>query len=164
MYLLKVVQGIGLVSIVFGIWFTPYLLEAVIATFLLSVVGTSIAQHRYFGHRTFTTNRVTNFILALLATLSTSGSIIHWSAIHRHHHAHSDTEHDIHSPRHIGFIRCFFNWYRIWIWLDALYWTYPGICFGICVFRNYSFKRNNFINYLLTWIGGPICTFWCIFD
>ena len=45
MYLLKVVQGIGLVSIVFGIWFTPYLLEAVIATFLLSVVGTSIAQH-----------------------------------------------------------------------------------------------------------------------
>lgn len=112
MYLLKVVQGIGLVTIVFGIWFTPYLLEAVIATFLLSVVGTSIAQHRYFGHRTFTTNRVTNFILALLATLSTSGSIIHWSAIHRHHHAHSDTEHDIHSPRHIGFIRCFFNWFE----------------------------------------------------
>ena len=112
MYLLKVVQGIGLLSLIFGIWFTPYLWTTIIATFLLSVVGTSIAQHRYFGHGAFTTNPIIRFILALLATISTSGSIIHWSAIHRHHHAHSDTELDIHSPRHIGFIRCFFNWFE----------------------------------------------------
>jgi stearoyl-CoA desaturase (delta-9 desaturase) len=36
--------------------------------------------------------------------------VIWWSAVHRHHHLHSDTEHDVHSPRHHGFWYAHVGW------------------------------------------------------
>ena len=33
-----------------------------------------------------------------------------WAAKHRHHHLHSDTEHDVHSPRHKGFVYSHLGW------------------------------------------------------
>jgi hypothetical protein len=33
-----------------------------------------------------------------------------WASKHRHHHLHSDTQTDIRSPRHRGFICCHFGW------------------------------------------------------
>jgi stearoyl-CoA desaturase (delta-9 desaturase) len=33
-----------------------------------------------------------------------------WAAKHRHHHLHSDTEEDIHSPRHTGFLYAHLGW------------------------------------------------------
>jgi stearoyl-CoA desaturase (delta-9 desaturase) len=37
-------------------------------------------------------------------------SVIWWASKHRHHHLHSDTEHDVHSPRHHGFIYSHLGW------------------------------------------------------
>jgi stearoyl-CoA desaturase (delta-9 desaturase) len=36
--------------------------------------------------------------------------VIWWSAIHRHHHRHSDTPQDVHSPRHEGFFFSHLGW------------------------------------------------------
>jgi stearoyl-CoA desaturase (delta-9 desaturase) len=66
--------------------------------------------HRYFSHKTYSTSRVFQFILAFLAQTSIQKGALWWAAHHRHHHAHSDQEDDIHSPKdgfwwsHIGWI------------------------------------------------------------
>ncbi len=37
-------------------------------------------------------------------------SVLWWAAKHRHHHLHSDTAEDVHSPRHKGFIYSHVGW------------------------------------------------------
>src|SRR5689334_4910594 len=66
--------------------------------------------HRYFSHRAYSTSRTFQFILALLAQSTAQKSVLWWAAKHRHHHRHSDTEHDVHSPRHKGFFYAHLGW------------------------------------------------------
>ena len=66
--------------------------------------------HRYFSHRAYATSRVFQFILACLAQSTAQKSVLWWAAKHRHHHLHSDTEHDVHSPRHTGFFYAHVGW------------------------------------------------------
>ena len=66
--------------------------------------------HRYFSHRSYSTGRVFQFILAFLAQSSAQKSILWWAAKHRHHHLHSDTNRDVHSPRHKGFMYSHVGW------------------------------------------------------
>jgi stearoyl-CoA desaturase (Delta-9 desaturase) len=66
--------------------------------------------HRYFSHRAYATSRVFQFVLALLAQSTAQKSVLWWAAKHRHHHLHSDTEQDIHSPRHKGFLYSHLGW------------------------------------------------------
>jgi stearoyl-CoA desaturase (delta-9 desaturase) len=88
-----------------------YYLATILATVLISKFGSSIAQHRYFCHRSFQTSHINELILTVLAALSTTGTTIQWVSIHRYHHAHSDIEGDIHSPHDIGMWRSWFHWY-----------------------------------------------------
>jgi stearoyl-CoA desaturase (delta-9 desaturase) len=66
--------------------------------------------HRYFSHRAYCTSRSFQFILAFLAQSSAQKSVLWWAAKHRHHHLHSDTKQDVHSPRHKGFIYSHVSW------------------------------------------------------
>ena len=66
--------------------------------------------HRYFSHRAYSTSRAFQFVLALLAQSSAQKSVLWWAAKHRHHHLHSDTEDDVHSPRHKGFLYSHLGW------------------------------------------------------
>jgi stearoyl-CoA desaturase (delta-9 desaturase) len=66
--------------------------------------------HRYFSHRAFATSRVFQFVLALLSQSTAQKSVLWWAAKHRHHHLHSDTERDVHSPRHKGFLYSHVGW------------------------------------------------------
>jgi stearoyl-CoA desaturase (Delta-9 desaturase) len=66
--------------------------------------------HRYFSHRAYATSRVFQFVLAFLAQSSAQKSVLWWAAKHRHHHLHSDTEQDTHSPRHKGFVYSHAGW------------------------------------------------------
>jgi stearoyl-CoA desaturase (delta-9 desaturase) len=45
-----------------------------------------------------------------LAQTTAQKSVLWWAAKHRHHHLHSDTEHDVHSPRHKGFVYSHLGW------------------------------------------------------
>ena len=66
--------------------------------------------HRYFSHRAFSTSRVFQFVLAVLSQSTTQKSVLWWAAKHRHHHLHSDTDQDVHSPRHKGFLYSHVGW------------------------------------------------------
>src|SRR3954454_3883451 len=81
-----------------------------IALYLLRMFAIGAGSHRYFSHRAYSTSRVFQFILALLAQSTAQKSVLWWAAKHRHHHRHSDTEHDVHSPRHKGFLYAHLGW------------------------------------------------------
>ena len=77
------------------------------------IFAISAGYHRYFSHRAYSTSRVFQFILAFVCQSTLQKSVLWWAAKHRHHHLHSDTELDVHSPRHTGF------WYSHVGWIFA---------------------------------------------
>src|SRR5438128_570839 len=70
----------------------------------LRMFAVTAGYHRYFSHRAFTADRPMQFILAFLAQSTAQKSVLWWAAKHRHHHLHSDTALDAHSPRHRSFL------------------------------------------------------------
>lgn len=78
--------------------------------YVVRMFGVTAGYHRYFSHRTFRTSRVGQFLLAFLAQSSAQRGILWWAAKHRHHHRHSDTPQDVHSPRHRGFFYAHVGW------------------------------------------------------
>ena len=76
----------------------------------LRMFAITAGYHRYFSHRAYSTSRVFQFVLAFLAQSSAQKSILWWAAKHRHHHLHSDTGQDVHSPRHKGFLYSHVGW------------------------------------------------------
>ncbi|MBV8857999.1 MAG: fatty acid desaturase [Acidobacteria bacterium] len=54
--------------------------------------------HRLFSHRSYRTGRPFQFALAFVGTTSYQKGPLWWSAHHRRHHLHVDTEEDLHSP------------------------------------------------------------------
>ncbi|HZP77906.1 MAG TPA: acyl-CoA desaturase [Pseudolabrys sp.] len=81
-----------------------------VALYWVRIFCIGAGYHRYFSHRAYSTSRVFQFLLAFMAQTTTQKSILWWAAKHRHHHLHSDTELDVHSPRHTGFLYSHFGW------------------------------------------------------
>jgi stearoyl-CoA desaturase (delta-9 desaturase) len=80
------------------------------ALYVLRMFAVVAGYHRYFSHRAFATSRVVQFMLAIVAQSTAQKSVLWWAAKHRHHHLHSDTGEDVHSPRHKGFVYSHFGW------------------------------------------------------
>ena len=100
--MLHVAFAIGVVR---GTTANDWLLFAVM--FAAISFGCTVGLHRYFSHRSFTTSRAFQFVMALLAGAA-FGDPIAFSARHRLHHAESDTEDDVHSPGQ-GWWYCWFG-------------------------------------------------------
>jgi stearoyl-CoA desaturase (Delta-9 desaturase) len=81
-----------------------------VCLYWVRMFGITAGYHRYFSHRAYSTSRVFQFMLAFLAQSSLQKSVLWWAATHRHHHLHSDTENDVHSPRHSGFFYSHLGW------------------------------------------------------
>ena len=81
-----------------------------VTLYWLRMFAVTAGYHRYFSHRAFATGRVFQFILAFLAQSTAQKSVLWWAAKHRHHHLHSDTASDVHSPRHTGFLYSHIGW------------------------------------------------------
>lgn len=66
--------------------------------------------HRYFSHRSFTTNRVFQFVLAFGGGAAAQKGVLWWASNHRGHHRYTETDRDPHTPlkglyqSHIGWI------------------------------------------------------------
>jgi stearoyl-CoA desaturase (delta-9 desaturase) len=108
--LLRTVQLIAWLSVPFVIVFpeTFNLYTFLFGVLFITALGSSAGLHRYFGHKSFKTGTVRHWLLALLTTLSTQGSIALWVVYHRAHHVFSDTEDDPISPSFVGFWKAFF--------------------------------------------------------
>src|SRR5713101_6692339 len=81
-----------------------------VVLYWVRIFGISAGYHRYFSHRAYSTSRVFQFLLAVLSQSTAQKSVLWWASKHRHHHLHSDTEHDVHSPRHTGFVYSHLGW------------------------------------------------------
>jgi stearoyl-CoA desaturase (delta-9 desaturase) len=81
-----------------------------VTLYWLRIFAIGAGYHRYFSHRAYSTSQAFQFVLALLAQTTAQKSVIWWASKHRHHHLHSDTEQDVHSPRRKGFIYSHLGW------------------------------------------------------
>jgi len=81
-----------------------------IALYWLRIFAIGAGYHRYFSHRAYSTSRLFQFVLAFACQTTAQKSVLWWASLHRHHHLHSDTPHDVHSPRHKGFWYSHVGW------------------------------------------------------
>jgi len=84
------------------------ILAAVIAAFLvtqLAIFTTTVYLHRALTHRALTVHPVVAFPCRLLIWTTTGMRPREWVAVHRKHHAATDTSDDPHSPLVVGFWR-----------------------------------------------------------
>jgi stearoyl-CoA desaturase (Delta-9 desaturase) len=81
-----------------------------IVLYLVRMWAVTGGYHRYFSHRSYKTSRVFQFFIAFLGQTAAQRGVIWWAAAHRHHHLHSDTPDDTHSPRHMGFWGAHVGW------------------------------------------------------
>jgi stearoyl-CoA desaturase (Delta-9 desaturase) len=96
-----------------GVIWTGITVTAVVlcvGLYLVRMWALTAGFHRYFSHRSYKTSRAFQFFLAFLGQTSAQRGVLWWSAIHRHHHRHSDTPEDVHSPRHAGFFVAHVGW------------------------------------------------------
>jgi len=81
-------------------------LSALAMYFVLSCLGVTITFHRYLAHGSFKFRwRFMERAFIILGHLAGTGSPLAWVAVHKAHHAHSDTDGDPHGP-----YRGWFNW------------------------------------------------------
>jgi stearoyl-CoA desaturase (delta-9 desaturase) len=95
------------------IWVGVSFVAVAVAAFLyfLRMFAITGFYHRYFAHRSFKTSRTGQFVFALLGASAVQRGPIWWAAHHRHHHAHSDQDGDVHSPMRRGFIWSHMGWF-----------------------------------------------------
>lgn len=73
-------------------------------------LGLVVGFHKLLSHNSFKTNQYISYMLAYLGCLGISGSPIWWAAIHRgHHHAHTESEKDLQTPRK-GWFNSYIGW------------------------------------------------------
>ena len=119
-----------------------------LVTFWVRMFAVTGVYHRYFSHRTYSTSRVFQFVLAFLAQTSTQRGVLWWAAHHRAHHLYSDTERDLHSVKQDGFMHAHFGWifedegvtdwkriqdfskYPELVWLDR-FWLLPPVALAL---------------------------------
>jgi sn-1 stearoyl-lipid 9-desaturase len=72
-------------------------------------LGITLCYHRLLTHRSFTTPKWFEYVLAIIGTINWQGGPIRWVGTHRLHHKYSDQEGDPHTPRH-GFTWAHMFW------------------------------------------------------
>lgn len=83
-----------------------------VVSYVVRMFCITAGYHRYFAHRAFKTNRAFQFALAFGGVCATQKGPLWWAAHHRRHHRASDTDDDIHSPKHgvfwshVGWVIC----------------------------------------------------------
>lgn len=100
-----VLPFLGLIAAAFTFWgwgFSWVELGLFGGMYMATAVGITVGFHRLFTHRSFETNPVIKFILAVLGSMAVEGPLLKWVACHRRHHQHSDKEDDPHSPHAYG--------------------------------------------------------------
>jgi stearoyl-CoA desaturase (delta-9 desaturase) len=122
------------------------------AVALVCGFGITIGHHRYFSHRAFKTSRWFQFALAWAGCVAAQRGPLWWAAHHRQHHAHSDTDGDVHSPETEGFFHAHIGWlfrssavrpdfrtvrdfakYPELVWLDH-FWKLPVILTAVACY------------------------------
>ncbi|MEB3287230.1 MAG: acyl-CoA desaturase [Vampirovibrionales bacterium] len=95
---------------VFWVGVSPVAVGVALALYWARVFFVSAFFHRYFSHRTYSTNRFWQFIFALCCSTTIQRGALWWAANHRHHHKYSDEPPDLHSPKQSGIWWAHLGW------------------------------------------------------
>ncbi|GAB4177893.1 MAG: acyl-CoA desaturase [Terrimicrobiaceae bacterium] len=104
-----VILHIGCLGVLWVGWSWIAVFVAVLLYFVRMFAVTAF-YHRYFCHRAYRTSRIGQLIFALIGLTAVQRGPLWWASVHRHHHAHSDEEHDAHSPVWKGFLWSHIGW------------------------------------------------------
>jgi stearoyl-CoA desaturase (delta-9 desaturase) len=110
----RIIPFIVLHLMCFGVIWVGISYTAVVIALLMYAVrifAIGAFYHRYFSHKTFKTNRIWQFVFALLGATAIQRGPLWWAAHHRQHHAVSDTPMDEHSPVQHGFWWSHIGWF-----------------------------------------------------
>jgi stearoyl-CoA desaturase (delta-9 desaturase) len=77
---------------------SPVAAGVAVFLYILRMFAITAGYHRLFSHRSYNTSRAFQFLMALIGSSAAQKGPLWWAASHRHHHKHSDTEEDLHSP------------------------------------------------------------------
>lgn len=110
-YLVKVNIPILLVGITipFITDFTISVYLSFILCYVLIYLISGNVYHRYWSHKQFVANDIFLKVTSVLGLFIMVGDPISYAKSHRYHHAHSDTDKDIHSPMH-GTFHALIGW------------------------------------------------------
>ncbi len=94
------------------IWvgFSPFAAWCAVALYVVRMFAVTGIYHRYFSHKTYSTSRFGQFLLALWGATTVQRGALWWAYHHRHHHQHSDDPEDAHSPHVHGFWWSHIGW------------------------------------------------------
>ena len=81
-----------------------------VALYVVRMFAVTGIYHRYFSHKTYSTSRFGQFLLALWGATTVQRGALWWAYHHRHHHQHSDDPEDAHSPHVHGFWWSHIGW------------------------------------------------------
>jgi len=104
-----IILHLGCLGLIWVGW-SPAAVIVAVALYFIRMFAVTGLYHRYFCHKAFQTSRPVQFLFALIGLTAVQRGPLWWSAVHRHHHAHSDEEHDAHSPVKKGFLWSHIGW------------------------------------------------------
>ncbi len=104
-----VVLHLGCLGVLWVGW-SPFAAIAAVALYFVRMFAVTGIYHRYFSHKTYSTSRFGQFLLALWGGTTVQRGGLWWAYHHRHHHQHSDEEEDAHSPHVHGFLWSHIGW------------------------------------------------------
>ena len=102
-----------LLGIIYVVYTGQYYWLAISFAFFIptTILGINIGFHRLLSHRSFTTHPWIEKALSIIGSITTIGSPLAWTAVHRQHHKHTETDEDPHSPYVLGNLRA---WFGFW--------------------------------------------------
>lgn len=89
---------------------SPFAVWMAVALYFVRMFAVTGIYHRYFSHKTYSTSRFGQFLLALWGATTVQRGALWWAYHHRHHHQHSDDPEDAHSPHVHGFLWSHIGW------------------------------------------------------
>lgn len=104
-----IILHLGCLGVLWVGW-SPVAVAVAALLYFVRMFAVTGFYHRYFCHRAYKTSRGWQFVFALIGLTAVQRGPLWWAAVHRHHHAHSDEEHDAHSPHRKGFLWSHVGW------------------------------------------------------
>jgi stearoyl-CoA desaturase (delta-9 desaturase) len=74
-------------------------LQFMLLGYYVTNISVGIGLHRLWAHNSYKTNKVVEFVLALLSAGALQGPAIAWASDHNKHHTYTDQELDPHTPK-----------------------------------------------------------------
>lgn len=89
------------------------ILYSYILYYVLAAIGITFGYHRYFSHKEFKAPKLLKVAFLYCGLLCGGRSALTWSAVHRMHHAYSDTPRDPHSPLYKKWYEIVFSLWKV---------------------------------------------------